>query len=495
MKKRLYLLAAGAVFFTLTGVRWNVPVAAWIWPVCMLAYLRANEKKTAPLLAAAAMVLGSMVNIYGALDGGAAVDHLVGVIAGLLAFLPFLPDRFAAKRLKGVARTLVLPTAFAAMEVLQSFLPTGILGSFSASQADNKPLVQLACVFGSYGVTFLVIWAAPVLCELFDALSAKDAQAAPLKGCKRPLIVYSAVLVAVLLFGGVRLAFAPFDAPTIKAALVTSPFSGSTMEDYDDYELTLEDNVASLTKSAQSAAGGKADILVCCEEAFYMPKADEEAFLSAAAEVARESALPIILGLDVEGDADGLNENKLVCIDSQGNIVWDYHKGMLIPLMEDDYVASEGSAQVFDLKTARGVQVGLSAVVCFDSDHPAYVRNAVPKEADVLLIPTWDWAAIRAYHTKWVELRAVENGMSIVRSTYNGVSTAADPYGRVLMYSDTAGGGYENVVFAEVPTDGTPTLYGAFGDVIDLAYIAALLALTVLSVIKGCKAKKKTVTE
>lgn len=114
---------------------------------------------------------------------------------------------------------------------------------------------------------------------------------------------------------------------------------------------------------------------------------------------------------------------------------------------------------------------------------PAYIARGMPESTDILAVPTWDWDAIRTYHTKWVKYRAVENGVSLVRSTYNGLSTATDAYGRVLMYSDPANVGYERVVFAEIPKRKAFALYGKTNGIIDFVYPAGLIALFAAGII------------
>ena len=71
----------------------------------------------------------------------------------------------------------------------------------------------------------------------------------------------------------------------------------------------------------------------------------------------------------------------------------------------------------------------------------------------------------------------------------DGVSTATDPYGRVIMLSDTAGAGYENVIFAEIPARDVFAFYKYIGPVMDWCYVAGLAALIVIGLVKN-KQKK-----
>ena len=79
----------------------------------------------------------------------------------------------------------------------------------------------------------------------------------------------------------------------------------------------------------------------------------------------------------------------------------------------------------------------------------------------------------------------MENGVSFVRSCMDGVSTATDQYGRVIMHSDTAGSGYENVVFAEVPVRALHTVYEIIGPVLDWLYVIGLAVLAGVGLIRS----------
>lgn len=487
MKKRAWLcLLLGAMAFTLSSGRWNVPIMAWIWPFGFLSFLRIDQRKSAPLLLGSVMLLLSIVRYYGALACGAILEHVFGLLEGFLLFLPFMADRWLFKRLHGIARTLVLPAAFTASEVLQTFLPTGVFGTIAATQTDFRALIQLASVFGSYGVSFLVIWFAPVLYEVSTGVSLETSLKSAWIKVRKPAICYLSLFVLALSLGGMRLAFAPVASPSIKVAMTTGPFVGN-VENF--YQLDLLKNSQSLTESVKTASSGGSDLLVLCEEAFCLPASDEQTFLHTASTLAKEYALPMVIGLETEpSDINQMRENKLVYIDAQGKTYAAYHKYKLIPFMEDDYIKGDGQIPACTLQTAEGVSATLSPIICFDSDFPGYVRDALPKKTDLLVIPTWDWAAIRAYHTKWVEYRAVENGISLVRSTYDGISTATDAYGRVLFYSDTARSGFENVVFTDVPLKRAFAPYRFIGAYLDWLYAAVFAGLVLSGIVHKRKA-------
>ena len=50
--------------------------------------------------------------------------------------------------------------------------------------------------------------------------------------------------------------------------------------------------------------------------------------------------------------------------------------------------------------------------------------------------------------------------------------------------SDTAGAGYENVIFSEIPAKDVFTFYKHIGPVVDWCYVAGLAALIVVGIVK-----------
>ena len=57
----------------------------------------------------------------------------------------------------------------------------------------------------------------------------------------------------------------------------------------------------------------------------------------------------------------------------------------------------------------------LSGAICFDLDHPSYVRAAGAHRADLMLQPSWTWGSIGPRHFASDMLRAVENGFTLFR--------------------------------------------------------------------------------
>lgn len=75
-------------------------------------------------------------------------------------------------------------------------------------------------------------------------------------------------------------------------------------------------------------------------------------------------------------------------------------------------LAATGPARLPHADTPYG---RVSGAICFDMDHPSYVREAGLQRVDLMLQPSWTWGSIGQRHFATDALRAVENGFSLLR--------------------------------------------------------------------------------
>ncbi len=110
----------------------------------------------------------------------------------------------------------------------------------------------------------------------------------------------------------------------------------------------------------------------------------------------------------------------------------------------------------------------LASVICADQDYPSLIRQAGANNADILLVPAQDWAAVDPLHSKMGVFRAIENGFSIVKGTGGGLSIAVDPYGRKINSSDASEPAEtrpaQTRMISCIPTKGVVTIYSRVGD-------------------------------
>jgi apolipoprotein N-acyltransferase len=282
---------------------------------------------------------------------------------------------------------------------------------------------------------------------------------------RRVAAVFAAVLVAALLFGGVRLAFLAPDVPTVRVA--------SLAPDPDLDSASQADDLFARTR--QEAQAG-ARIVSWSEAAVFTAKQDEAALLDRAAAAAREEGIYLQVGLVslLDTDVFPTNENRAVLFGPDGQLVWDYPKATS-PL-SDGNAPGPGIVPTVDTPYGR-----LATVICFDADMPWLVRQAGRAGADILLVPSSDWEPVAEVHSRMAIFRAVENGTALVRPTRQGTSLAVDAQGRLLGYKPDFFVGEDQTMVSNVPTRGTPTVYARLGDGIGWGSVIGLLVLAAVA--------------
>ena len=233
-----------------------------------------------------------------------------------------------------------------------------------------------------------------------------------------------------------------------------------------------------LEASRREAESG-ARIIVWPEASLVVFQADEPGFMRRAERLAAEQQIHLLMGMAtiIEGRPPRL-ENKAVLVDPSGCSVYSYIKKNPVPGWEARIsTKSDGRMPVRDSEYGR-----LSSAICFDMDFPHFLRQVGKLGADILLVPASDWEAIKDLHHQMAEFRAIENGVSLVRATRWGISTAVDAFGRTSAATDSFSAS-QDVMVAQVPLRGIPTLYAKLGDWFVWLCLAGLAGMTAWSLL------------
>ncbi|MET9072584.1 nitrilase-related carbon-nitrogen hydrolase [Streptomyces sp. NPDC004232] len=476
-------LGTAAMLFAVGG-RWDIAVAAWIFPVLLLRFTRLSRTWPGALWIWAAHCAAAVFWVQESAIGFNAVVFAGAVALAALQSLPFLADRLLTPRLRPVPASLVFPAGVAAAEFLITVVsPFGTAyGSLAVTQHADLPLLQVVAVTGPWGVGFLVGYVASTVNRLWDGASWRGAL-----GC-------TAVLLSVLLAGGARLAFFPPRSTTVRVAGVTA---GRTVTDALKTTLArfadrpggvaaapaaavrpamtaVEDDLLAATRR-EAAAGAK--IVIWPEEAVRTREADETAAIAAARRQARRSGVYLEIGVRVYSTAAPAHgRDEALLIDPRGTVLWTYQKAHPIPGSE---TFEPGDGHVPVVRTPYG---RIANVICYDADFPALMRV----RADIMLVPSHDWREYGRAHTEKAAVSAVEGGYALVRQDAEGVSAAYDGEGHVLAASDYFATDRRDrqTVVAYVPVRGVTTVYDRIGDTFAWLCLATLAALTATAVVR-----------
>ncbi|MFJ9416961.1 nitrilase-related carbon-nitrogen hydrolase [Streptomyces sp. NPDC101227] len=478
--RRYALLALGAAAQLLAvGGRWDIAAAAWVFPVLLLRFTRTTRAWPGALWVWAANIAAAAFWLFASGMGFSPVTLAGAVALAALLTLPFLLDRLLIGRLRPWMALPVFPAAVAGCEFLITVLsPFGTAyGNLAVTQYGDLPLLQVVSVTGSYGIGFLIAWFACVVNRAWETASWRRARGS--------VITYTAVLLAVLLGGGARLAFFPPQAPTVRIAGVTAEASAIRAQKAAIARIpggrreiaaatTLRPAMTAVLRSLLAATEREADagakLVIWPEEAVKTTAADERTTIAAARDQARRSRIYLEIGVEVYGTAGpAYGRDETVLIDPRGKVLGTYRKAHPIPGSEP-FTPGDGRVPVVATPFGR-----IAGVICYDADFPDMMRV----DADLMLIPAHDWREYGRAHTQKAALRAIESGYAVMRQDSEGVSAAFDNQGHVLATTDYFTTDRQTTV-AYVPTRGTTTLYTRIGDAfawLCLATVATLLAL------------------
>jgi apolipoprotein N-acyltransferase len=235
-----------------------------------------------------------------------------------------------------------------------------------------------------------------------------------------------------------------------------------------------------LQQSRQQAQAG-ADVIIWQEGAMIALQEDEASFIEQARTLAQEEKAYLLLGLVTLPEAfpKVKADNQAVWITPDGDVKWHYLKGRPVP--GEGVVAGDGL-----IPHDQTVFGAIASVICFDMDHPVYIRQAGRSGTDVMLVPANDWPDIVPFHTYMASLRGIENGFSIVRDAGHGLSAAFDYQGRTLATADYST--TKQAMISHVPTHGVKTIYAVVGDLFAWFSIVGFVTLVGLALFRPARA-------
>jgi apolipoprotein N-acyltransferase len=459
-------LAMGLLLFA-NGAN-SIAIAAWLAPVFLLRFVREQSPVRGLPVTYLALTAGFAFQFRGMVPIPGAGYLIFLLFYGLSLVFPYVLDRLLRRKLSGLSATLLFPSTWAFTEYLVSRGPFASWGSAAYSQYGNLALLQLLSVTGLWGVAFLMGWFAAVCNQVWEqGLDSREA--------RRSAWIFATTLCAVILLGGARLSLFPPTSQTVRVASLSRRrlepqlsdtvaqrmFAGKATNDDMDairrWAVAIEDDLLSRAEREMEAG---AKIVFWGEANAPVLKEAEPAFVSRGAALASKynAYLGMALGVLNQGNEHPI-ENKLVLIQPDGRVAWEYHKTHPVPGPEAA-VQFRGDGKLRELDTLYG---RLSSIICFDADFPQLLAQAGILRADVVLDPSNDWRAIDPWHTQMASFRAIEQGFHLIRQTSQGLSAAFDYQGRRLAAMDH----YQTTEYSmvsEVPTKGTRTIYSVLGD-------------------------------
>jgi apolipoprotein N-acyltransferase len=421
-------LASAGLFYFGTGLHptwWPL----WLAPVPVLAI--------APRLrGGAAFFLGSVAWLIGETNQWNYVRHEIELplqIAVLYFVVPAVVFGFGVLFARGFLRrgslflaSVALPVYWVTWEYLTAIAsPHSTWGNLAYTQMDFLPLIQIASVTGVWGISFVVFLFAGTVAVLLGGegnLSRRSALA----------VALGFLICSVLVFGDWRLQ-SNHSAKSVAVTLMAKdvPMTVYLGTEHQAVELLHEyaDEVRRVTPVGTQAVVLPEKIGRVSERA--LPEVDA-LFSSAAA--ATDAA--VVVGLVRLTSSGAFNSSRFYSPD--GKLDANYDKHHLLPGVEPEKPGDK--RVVLDEPSGRwGLQI------CKDMDFPKLSREYAAEQADLLLVPAWDFNVDRWLHSRMAVLRAVESGFALARSARNGLLTLSDNRGRIIAETATVPGRFVSI--------------------------------------------------
>ena len=517
-KYQLCYLLIAFIGLLLSSAKWTIFIAPWIAYFFLLRFVQQMPLLKGFLITYIVTFVASTFAVYEVAPIPLPFLIIGLFLTGFITYIPFLLDKLWAHRIEGFAQTLIFPSAAVTLDYAFSFSGQGVWGSVANTQYVFLPLIQIASITGIWAITFLIHWFASAANYVFNHWQVDRSKS------KKAIGIYGSVFAMVLIFGTLRLAFAPsaMETETVKIAGVSTEnliIWGAAYEDVtgEIIEISLkasqaDPDLAKVSRawtefienpdknrfkktyaaidaindqvfaSSQKAVEEGAKIVVWTEALGATLKEDEQVLIERGQAFALQNEVYLCMTIaalksgEITPESKFL-ENKLLTINPKGEILNEFHKNIPVGGVES-IVPGDGNIPILETDYGK-----LSPSICYDADFPQHILQAGKKGTDIMVLPSGDWYQIAPYHSYMATMRAIENGYNLVRPVSHGISIATNAYGQTLakhnFFEDADG-----ILMAEVPTKGVSTIYPIIGDVFAWLCMTLLVVLGFVSVLK-----------
>lgn len=342
--------------------------------------------------------------------------------------------------------------------------PWGFLGY---TQTPYTPLVQMANIFGVYGISAWLVWINLLIYWLINTEKRK-------RYAIGSILVLSFLLP--LTYGFIQL---KPNQNWFKVAIVqpnVSPYEKGNRESCQK----IQDDLVKLTKAAISL---NPNLIVYPETATLTDITQDQEFRKVLQTIVDSGAIHLLTGTPLyDRVVSGRYYNGAVLFEPNRELRQGYKKIHPVPFSEKIPYADKISllqrfqtADMGDMTPGKIFRVfnflyaKFSVLICFESIFPDLTQEFTKRGADLLINITndgWFGKSPGPYqHAELSIFRTVENGVPLIRSANNGISFIVDPYGRILNKTNLF---TQTVLVDSVPKPLKSTFYRCYGNIFAL---------------------------
>ena len=405
--------------------------------------------------------------------------------------------------LRNLLVALLAAAAWVSVEWLRGTLFAGFgWNSLGVSLSNSIPIIQIAGITGTPGLTFLC-----ALGGATAAITVKRLGSEICSGKPRPHIdFFAAVFLVVLCFGyGVQRITAP-PAPT--TPLKVAALQGN-IPVYDYWDKKCEGPIMErYVRMSRTALAGDPDLVIWPEAATPRPLLLDEIIFGQVKQLAEKTRADFLIGsVHYEQEPRG-DYNSAILLTGHASSAQLYHKVHLVPFGEFvpfrhsfpplgwivgdrvpyDFDPGKGPA-LLEL-SAKPVKIG--PLLCFEDTLGDQTRRSAALGAQLLVTLTNDgWfehSVATRQHLANSQLRTVENGLPLLRVADTGITCVVDRLGRVkeVLRGPDGNTFIEGILESEVavPVDPVPTFYNRHGDLFAHACLGITSAVSALALLR-----------
>ncbi|CAN5820099.1 apolipoprotein N-acyltransferase [soil metagenome] len=486
---KLGSVRAGLAAGVLSGVACFLafpPVDAWLLaPFALIPLAMHFAVARSGAVAVASCAFGLVFNgllLYWIRLFGAAPYVALTIVQTLWIILALQVGVLVRDRMPEQMRFWAFPLVFVLQEFFRSRIPWGgfAWGGLGYTQHDNLLALKLAPYTGVWGLSLVV---ALINCLLAYALLKRR------KDPKRSL-AYAGAVVVLALFPGLLPVSSP-QGQTATIAMVQGNVPRNTLDPNADDDIVVANHLR-ITEQIDDA-----DLVVWPEGAFDVDPLQRPEYREALLGAVAERGIPFLVGA-ILGTGTAEVRNSSLFVNAEGIPGDSYTKQRLVPFGEFVPLRSFLQPRFQDLNrvpvdmtpgtesTVFQIDQGkFASVICYESTYPDLVSSFVRNGARMLVVSTnfssFDLSAASAQHIAFSQLRAAEQRMWVAHASVSGISAVVDPAGRVLERTKL----FEpDLLTPEIRFATTTTPYARLGDWVPLGALAAVIAFTVLPLLR-----------
>jgi apolipoprotein N-acyltransferase len=491
----LFLSVLSGALLALSFPKFNLEFLAWLALIPLFSALKDSSRLKAFLLSFSCGLIFWVLTLYwlvyvtvpGTIVLILYLALYFGVFGLIVRVIPFSGPRL-----------FLIPAMWVLLEYLRSQLLTGFPWALLGySQYLNLPAIQIADIFGAWGVSFLMVM---VNCVLYSLICHKS-QVTRHKSEKIPVIFACVLIASVFVYGFVKLRLAP---NTQNQKLVKiSVIQGNIPQELKWYQGARQEIMEKYTMLSRLAAQEKPDLIVWPEAAVPVILEEEPAYYEMVRNLAKQVRTPLLFGAVTSRESRYYNSALMVS--AKGEMIGRYDKLHLVPFGE--YIplrkilpfletivpigdVSPGKEYtLFNVNfpgTDHNLRSKFGVLICFEDVFPGLSRQFTLRGAQFLVNITndaWYQHSFASYqHFQASVFRAVENRISLLRSANTGVSGFISPEGKIISLVQDARGKelfVDGFKLQSIPPQGDLSIYTRFGDwfIIGLCFLIVVIFL------------------